>query len=646
MDLDPFDYIDVAPSLLASRLPPLFVRLARQDEDPSFLYKYARAFKIRISDSVMEKRFTKYDYLSVISLRCGLLRAFMSMVQLDALDNERSSASYHAGDAIASLIMTGDISERAALLTDLLEYDIVTILLNKVGHPLCTQRQLAASWMRALTSETPLIHAIGPQRSGDIMEKFCQYTLDGPDLYIQQLPSPEFSWQCDIVISRDLTPVQARKYAPRYFSLTQENSMWLIHGMLCRDPLVTHRFRLDILKHKPQVVDLLAECGALKAKPWYPENECDAIACEALALLFLPSLDAVPGIPIPLTDSLQEEDDAELEAFNESLEILFSRRWVELLVKIWKRLDDERWQDTLQFFKRVAHDHFAVDPPNETSFNTTFEYHGTSRICVLRIIATATHASDTSLISDADLFPLLRVAHLGCKKAQSVKPSHLSSPNPGPDLYATIEVDQEIIREPLYAKSLPIVAEPTEVIPPMPVMAPIAFFRILTLLAQRGLLEKITSWTRLPDGTSTSVTLREVQQIINPSNVEKWLKFAMAAVVSRRERGTDRMRSGDINPAMATYITAAELAAVLLAFHEATQGKWASQLSSAREEVVKSLGNASEMAFKLRKYRRALRFAIGAVSVGEGAPASNPINSSLIAKNKRRIEVISAQVKP
>ncbi|KAJ8517784.1 hypothetical protein ONZ45_g5035 [Pleurotus djamor] len=356
------------------------------------------------------------------------------------------------------------------------------------------------------------------------------------------------------------------------------------------------------------------------------------------------SVDHVSGIPIRLKDSLQVEDDAEHDAFNESLEILFSRdNWVELLVNIWKRLDDEKLEDVARMFKRVTKDHIPTKTPDEMSFNCVFEYRGISRTCVLRVIALATYTSNPALISNADLFALLRLAYLGCQRTRAAKPVELFTSQQ--DLWANLEIRYDIMRDPLYSVSLPVSTEPVQVVPQMLVMAPIALVRILTLIAQRGLLDKIPHWRKLPEGCSKSVSLVQVMQMTGLSVVEKSLKAAMKAVAPRREMGTKFMKEGNLDWAASTYASSAELAAAILAFDEATDGKWSHHLAGAREEIVKSLGNASEMAFQRRKYRRALRFATGAVSIAEAAPSSKPINPALVMKNKRRMEASSAQMK-
>ncbi len=104
-----------------------------------------------------------------------------------------------------------------------------------------------------------------------------------------------------------------------------------------------------ILRHKPEVIDLLFKCASLRREPWYPENQCDSVACEVIALLFMDLLERVPGVHTVLPDAAQAADDAEAEAFNESLQILFSRNnWVENIFGVYKRLDDEKWQESLQ----------------------------------------------------------------------------------------------------------------------------------------------------------------------------------------------------------------------------------------------------------------------------------------------------------
>ena len=73
----------------------------------------------------------------------------------------------------------------------------------------------------------------------------------------------------------------------------------------------------------------------------------DSTACELLVMFFDFPLNMVPEISIPYDrPDWTEEIDAELTAMVNSLKILTSRSgWVEDIIAIWKKIDDEKWPE-------------------------------------------------------------------------------------------------------------------------------------------------------------------------------------------------------------------------------------------------------------------------------------------------------------
>lgn len=131
--------------------------------------------------------------------------------------------------------------------------------------------------------------------------------------------------------------------------MAQESAMWAIHGLLCRSPLPTKEFCLEVLRHNPEVIDLLFQCAVISRPAWYPETQVDSIACEVLALLFQFPLDVVPGLFSPFDSeesTLKNDHDAEWNAMVESLKIFTSRAtWVHNILSVWAKIEDEKWQD-------------------------------------------------------------------------------------------------------------------------------------------------------------------------------------------------------------------------------------------------------------------------------------------------------------
>lgn len=177
--------------------------------------------------------------------------------------------------------------------------------------------------------------------------------------------------------------------------MAQESAAWCIQGLLLRSPPPNQRFCLEILKHDPELVDLLFECATSERHPWYPETQVDAIVCEAIALLFCISLEAVPGIPAHPDNDSQQEFKAEHDALIDSLKILTSRpNWAEKIIAVWKKIDNERWQlikpsvvltstsfstHCLSMFRMIAQvttRYHAQTRLDHETFLTIFEYRG------------------------------------------------------------------------------------------------------------------------------------------------------------------------------------------------------------------------------------------------------------------------------
>jgi hypothetical protein len=94
------------------------------------------------------------------------------------------------------------------------------------------------------------------------------------------------------------------------------------------------------------IIDLLFTCAVFERPAWYPETQVDSVACEVLALLFQPSLDVVLGVPLSLELPGKADMDADWIAIVETLKILTSRPgWVKKVLSVWKKIDDELWQD-------------------------------------------------------------------------------------------------------------------------------------------------------------------------------------------------------------------------------------------------------------------------------------------------------------
>jgi hypothetical protein len=102
------------------------------------------------------------------------------------------------------------------------------------------------------------------------------------------------------------------------------------------------KFRLEILKERPEIVDLLFDCAITPRPVWYPERQADAVACEILALLFQWPPYVVPGVSSPLDGSPRTQ---EWKALSQALKIMTSRKdWGERLIEVWMSVEEEDWR--------------------------------------------------------------------------------------------------------------------------------------------------------------------------------------------------------------------------------------------------------------------------------------------------------------
>ena len=253
---------------------------------------------------------------------------------------------------------------------------------------------------------------------------------------------------------------------------------------------------------------------------------------------------------------------------------------------------------------------------------------------MLRLIATMTHAADECGVTKAALSSLLRIGYLASDKIKDE-----NNANPSGKSYVRLQRTQELFRGPIAAISTKI--EVSECVADESIMGPLTFVRLLVILAKRGMLDVIPTWTQLPDGTSASTSISHVKQTTNPAIIRKFLAIAMRRITARRERGHECLRKGRPDYAGFVYTSAAELAAALIAFDNATQHTFAEKMQGVYEVLVLCLEDAAEMSLRLKRHRQALGFALCARKVGEDAPSHGAIDSSVLLKNSRRIHALN-----
>lgn len=210
-------------------------------------------------------------------------------------------------------------------------------------------------------------------------------------------------------------------------------------------------------------------------------------------------------------------------------------------------------------------------------------------------------------------------------------------------MYIYIERTVDVHRSPMHTVTTS--EQPVEApaqVAPEGVIGPTALIRLFTVLAQRGTLDSIATWTTLPAGTSNSTSLGQVKQIASREVIRQIISIVYKRVVARRQEGHKRKGKGDPDFACAAYISAAELAAALIAFNGATKLVYAEQMRGVYNELVMCLGDAAQMALDMKVYRKALNLAGCALKAAEGVPAGDSIGADLRAKNNTRLQAAKA----
>ncbi|KAF9226366.1 hypothetical protein BS17DRAFT_749768 [Gyrodon lividus] len=626
---------------LSQNLTRLFAKLLERNQDHTFVQNYTGAIKLRLrKEASQEIDVRKYSVFGKACFKAGIVKAMLELstlhVYTTAYPQERYIAQCNGMDTLMELMRTGDLTERRILLDQMLQHGAVDIFMQKLGHPLCIIRQLAVNMIRMLSTESMLGEKIAASTTAEIMVAMCQFALQGPEFYIQQMQSPAVGWQSQMILgSPGIPPSQAVAHAPRYYAMAQESSMWAVHGLLCTNPLPSRKFCLEIVKKKPEVLDLLFDCAILSRPPWYPETQADSIACEALTLLLQWPSPIVPGVSTPMDSAFKAQD---WKAMSQCLTILTSREdWAEKIIEIWMKVEEEDSRQVKQLLDRVETDYLAVEPPDLQTYHQIFEYRGTSRIAVLRLIATLTHASESCGVTNAEIESFLHIAYMASRKIKSKEECHTKA-----DDLTHIERTMEIFRSPLYTVPLRIEMDAPARIADEGVLGPTALARLLVVLAQRKALDTIQGLKKAPNGLSSSTSLNHVQQITHPDVIRRFLTIALQRVRYTADKGRERVRQGDYDFARTAFTNAAELAAALVALDTHTQGQYSKEIRGARKELVLALGNASEMALRRQHYQQALNFGHGAVTVAENIAAEEDLDPKIVAKNKRRVQQAQA----
>ncbi|KAF8647415.1 hypothetical protein AX16_006729 [Volvariella volvacea WC 439] len=318
MRLSPYNVASVVEAdgpRLPSILPHVFEQLRSPTIDPETLHYYCKAFLSKFQQVPATRPPSDYglDQLAKASFQAGMIRTMLSVAQNTRPGSDCGLAAHFAIECLSQLITNGDMQERHEVLDELLEHDALNIFLDIASnHRYAICRNSAVEAMRTMSAGSFLGSRLSAAQTANIMTTMCRIILAGPQLFIDQMSNPSLVWQNTTCLPGPPNIATAARYAPRFFSMTTEKAVWVMAGLLCRDPPPTQQFCLKIIEHNPEIIDLLLQCAVVKRNPWYPDGQTDSVACEVLSLLTRRLFYVIPGIPVPDDEALKEQEAKEL----------------------------------------------------------------------------------------------------------------------------------------------------------------------------------------------------------------------------------------------------------------------------------------------------------------------------------------------
>ncbi|TCD69543.1 hypothetical protein EIP91_007167 [Steccherinum ochraceum] len=611
--------LSAPPALLPDLMAKVMDKLRDGGTSRNFIHTYVGSLTDHWRREMPRgQRRAKWSALQQACVDAGYVGTVAALTRNTRKDIE--IASHKCISALIPLVKCASRAQRRMIFDQMKEHRLLDICLDKAqNHPLLLHRSAAKEVIRTMCADLFLGETLSPSETGDLIEKLLDMVLEGPERICTELLNPEKTWQSQMILGRfNIPPLVASKYGNRYYAITQENCMFAIHGLIGRHPKPSRRFFLDLLQAKPVIIDKLLDCANLPLPEWYPETEVDGIACEILALMFQFPLRSIPGFLLPIEGATKKEREEEHEATISALKILISRdNWRSKLLGIWNKIQQTSYDDIFELFNVAKDEYYATELADEHTFEKAAENRGRCRIVLLRLLTNLTFVEE---LPNEDILSFLRVAYLATSKWQM-----MDIDSDIRDRLLFFERGEEICRSPLYVVECDIDADPTGQVPQETTMGPIAMIRLLTRLAERGILDQAQTWTEVPPGCDPSIQLPPIKQITSPAVVNKLLSLSVKRVKKRRELGAARAPRGDHWHTRSAYIPAAELAMDLLKFDEVTNGRFSASVKGARKELALCLDLAAETSVTLRQHEAALGFSLGAIAAVDEASEADGI---------------------
>ncbi|EIW78250.1 hypothetical protein CONPUDRAFT_60632, partial [Coniophora puteana RWD-64-598 SS2] len=592
-------------------------------------------------------------------LGAGLVSTMMKIARREwpgrNVPRARVISQYRALQLLCILVQLGDESECQTMLDDLLKQDVLNICLQCMQHQLCVMRLLSISALRSLC-QVYLGEKVPSSLAAAIIEGVCLYTLQGPDHVVNQLLNPVTAWQSTMFSEMIERTQVTRESAPIFYAVVQDTAVQVAHELLFTSlsPKTT-MFCYEILKERPQVLDLLLNCAILDRPSCFPESNVASTASKTLVLLLQWPSHIVPGVALSVNEAFKE---SECDVVFKAIGIFTSRpNWAEMLIEVWMNVQEEDVDAMERLVFRPCRGvtieltiarRFSIEGTEKGMMANFLRNRGIRRASILRLIATITHAA-TSCGTNAQIESVLHIAYLGCCKGGK----YLEDCTTDEEVMRSFEYEYEVFRSYLLENakpSKPVVSTETPfVIASQRVLGPTALVRLLAVLAQRKTLSPIQTLSKLPNGLSSSTSLQHIQQITHPEVIRRIIRLSQMRIVERMDRGRTRARAkGDpdeTNFACSTFMSVAELAAALVALDEYTHGVYSAEIRGARKQLVIALGNASQMAYSLGHFKRALHLASGATAAAENIAVEEGLTPAIIEKNEGRVAQANAALR-
>ncbi|KAF6757661.1 hypothetical protein DFP72DRAFT_845614 [Ephemerocybe angulata] len=626
------------------------------------VYDYVVALKDRFHERSLEieKRPSRagFNAFEKIALKAGIVKTFFQIARDERRTMERVFTSYFAAECLWNLLTLGTPAERRQLGKELVEkHDVVDFCLTATTSAFfIVHRTVAMVGLRLLVTQGFLKDHLSVAKTSEIMKALCGCMLTGPKLWIEQLRDPATTWQSMYCFGSVGAPTaKARRYAPRYYSMYQENAAWTVLELMFRYPVPEQVYYNQLIEHDPEVIDALLKVGTIQREPWYAQLEIDLRGVETLVLMLNLPAEMVPGIEIQVDDDcIRSRLENRWEDLMKGIGLLTARpKWCQMILDVWNHIATESPDDIQDWLERAQDDYFAMEPYKSRDFIEIMTLRGCSRIAVQRLISTISFSSERqgNNLTDGDLLKLLGIGNSAC---QVIKTEHnlLGFQDESlVDAAEVIERQAEAFDKPNRADpvgKLDKNAEHVLQINDEGVTGPTCQLRLYVALAKRGLFEKVQQWNSIPAGVipSTPTNLQKLKKWTSEAEVRRSLALSVERLFQRRQDGNKEVRDKKkFDFACFEYWSAAQLAAAIVEFDEVTNGKYQDLVVGVRKELVLNLGNAAEMALVLKYFDRALVFASASVKISEALTGNDAIDINVIEKNRRRIDRAQAAIR-